>query len=322
MDIFEEVKKLNLPLGEYVVVGSGPMAARGIRDYKDIDILVTKNLYSKLIKQSWKTVEINGVNGKFEVLKNDKFEVDKKLWCGNYKPDTENLIKSAEIINGVPFLLLKELIKFKKALGREKDLKDIILIENYLNKGISVEKFLDYICGKYGFLLHGSIHEIKDKIKSKDGKIFTSNKAAIAIMRSIYSNIGVNLKYPYFIDKNNPLILEIYTPKNGKFVSAKRGFVYILNKKGFKNDPEGSWQFIKKGDESEFLGVIRTRNKNFKYPVRVYKDLKGNSNRNIKISDVSPGDERGIILLLKKTWLATYPNKKYNITKEDILRKD
>lgn len=42
----------------------------------------------------------------------------------------------------------------------------------------------------------------------------------------------------------------------------------------------------------------------------------------IEILDVSPGDELGIIQLLKETWLATYPNKKYNITREDILKKD
>ena len=29
-----------------------------------------------------------------------------------------------------------------------------------------------------------------------------------------------------------------------------------------------------------------------------------------------------IVFVLKTTWLATYPNKKYGITKEDILSKD
>ncbi|MDP2741548.1 MAG: GNAT family N-acetyltransferase [bacterium] len=42
----------------------------------------------------------------------------------------------------------------------------------------------------------------------------------------------------------------------------------------------------------------------------------------IKISNAISGDEPEIILLLKETWLATYPNRKHNITKEDILNKD
>jgi hypothetical protein len=44
------------------------------------------------------------------------------------------LIRNAEIIDGVPFIKLDELIKFKKALGRDKDKKDVELIEQYLIK--------------------------------------------------------------------------------------------------------------------------------------------------------------------------------------------
>jgi hypothetical protein len=31
MDIFKKLKELDFPLGEYVLVGSAPLAARGIR---------------------------------------------------------------------------------------------------------------------------------------------------------------------------------------------------------------------------------------------------------------------------------------------------
>jgi hypothetical protein len=126
-------------VGEYIVVGSGPMAAREIRDFKDVDILVSKKLYDELLKKGWEVVEVEGVGGKFKVLKKGIFEVNTSLWHGDYKPDTGELIKNAEIIYGVPFLPLQELIKFKTALGREKDLKDIELINNYLQK-ISNEK--------------------------------------------------------------------------------------------------------------------------------------------------------------------------------------
>lgn len=273
MNISEEVKKLNLPLGGYVIVGSGPLAARGIRSYKDIDILVTKNLYEKLIKNGWKIIEINGVNEKFEELKNGKFEITKRFWCGDYKPSTETLIKNAEVINGVPFMPLPELIKFKKALGREKDLKDIVLIENYLNKEVATEEFLDYICNKYGFLLHGSIHKIKNgKLTSKNNKIFATNKAVVAIARSLYSNAGVNLQYPYFINNENPFILKIHTQPNGKFIKKDVGFVYVLKSDGFKSDPKNSWQFIKENNEIDFIAVIETKSNDFKYPVEIFKD--------------------------------------------------
>jgi len=43
----------------------------------------------------------------------------------------------AVIIVGLPFLTLKELLAYKKAFGREKDLKDIKLINNYLSQHFS-----------------------------------------------------------------------------------------------------------------------------------------------------------------------------------------
>ena len=49
MDIFKKLKELNFPLGEYVLVGSGPLAARGIRKASDLDIAVTDELWQELI---------------------------------------------------------------------------------------------------------------------------------------------------------------------------------------------------------------------------------------------------------------------------------
>jgi hypothetical protein len=132
VNIFKEVKELNLPIGEYIVVGSGPMAARGIRECKDIDILVSEKLYNKLVAEDWRIVEIAGVTRKLMVLKKGLFEINKDLKFGKYNPETQNLINNAEIINGIPFLSLPELIKFKTALGRQKDFDDIKLIEKYL----------------------------------------------------------------------------------------------------------------------------------------------------------------------------------------------
>lgn len=50
MNIFDHVKSLNLPFGEYVVIGSGVMSAHGIRQHKDVDLLVTPALYETLKK--------------------------------------------------------------------------------------------------------------------------------------------------------------------------------------------------------------------------------------------------------------------------------
>ncbi|MFH1253638.1 MAG: hypothetical protein V1664_04920 [Candidatus Uhrbacteria bacterium] len=141
-------------------------------------------------------------------------------------------------------------------------------------KGITIENFLDWLCQSKGLLLHGSIHEIAgEKLTSEQGKIFVSNRSAVAIMRSLYSNVGVNLQYPYFVTKDSPLILKVHTPTNKKFIKKENGFVYLVNSAGFKNEPEGSWQFVKEADGVEFDMVIETETADFKYPVEFFDDL-------------------------------------------------
>jgi hypothetical protein len=129
MNICEEVKKLHLPLGEYVVVGSGPLAVRGIRNFNDIALLVSEQAYSRLSARGWE--ETIGFGGRMR-LKLGLYEAYQDLCYGDYRPDTKILIEQADIVNGIPFLQLEELIRFKKAVGREKDLADIRLIEAYL----------------------------------------------------------------------------------------------------------------------------------------------------------------------------------------------
>lgn len=129
MNIVKEVKKLNLPLGEYVVIGSGTMAALGIREARDIDITVTSKLHTELrMNGEWKEEERYGKI----FLKKGTVEINPELNWKDYPTTTENAIVSALLIEGIPFLNLDELKKFKKALGRPKDFKDLDLIERYI----------------------------------------------------------------------------------------------------------------------------------------------------------------------------------------------
>lgn len=164
--------------------------------------------------------------------------------------------------------------KFSESGGEGVKKISLEQLQELKEEGITTENFLDYLCQKNGLLLHGSIHEIADdRLKSDWKKIFASNKSAIAIMRSLYSNVNVHLEYPYFFDKDNPLVLKVHTPPSGKFISKEKGFVYIVSGEGFRNEPEGSWQFIKETDEIEFGMIIETEKDDFKYPVEFSDDL-------------------------------------------------
>jgi len=165
---------------------------------------------------------------------------------------------------------------YKKYFGSNKKVVELPLkaLRELKKEGVSTEQFLDYLCQKQGLLLHGSIHQAKNgKLTSKSNKIFASNKSAIAIMRSLYSNADVNLQYPYFIDDKNPLILKIHTPANGKFIKKDAGFVYVVKSDGFKNEPKGSWQFVKETEEVDFIAVVETENNDFTYSVEIFNDF-------------------------------------------------
>ncbi len=130
---FEEIRKkvelLCLPFGKYVLIGSTPMAAYGIREAKDIDLVVLPELYEKLKTDGWKE-ELQESGRK--VLTKNGIEAGTDWNCKSYHPSVSRLIVSADVIDGIPVTKLEEVLAWKKACGREKDLKDVKLIEDKL----------------------------------------------------------------------------------------------------------------------------------------------------------------------------------------------
>lgn len=130
-NIFEKAKELNLPFGKYVIVGSGLLDALGIRPASDIDIAVTKDLHEKLRKDgTWQEEEFYDQ----VFLQKGIFTIIPRLNWEKYETTAEDAINSALVIKGVPFMSPEELLKFKKALNREKDQDDIKLLEKMVNK--------------------------------------------------------------------------------------------------------------------------------------------------------------------------------------------
>src|SRR3989344_5437655 len=135
MNIFSEVEKLNFPLGEYIVVGSGIMGAYGLKELKDVDIVATPNLFEKLRKSGeWQEVQwtyLDHTEGIF--LRRNNVEVYLDVNCGDENPTTEKLIDSAKVINNIPFINFKQCLRFKKAYSKNKPkhFKDIEIIEKF-----------------------------------------------------------------------------------------------------------------------------------------------------------------------------------------------
>lgn len=140
-ELLDELKLLNLPEGEFVVFGSGPMEAHGIRKAGDLDLLVTDKLWDELVAagnqpivDDWDMIDADGVSRKVH---------KEKLNIGNIElyhtwPDIEEtpteVINNADVFDGVRFGKLEYVLEWKRNFNRPKDKADVKLIEEYLDK--------------------------------------------------------------------------------------------------------------------------------------------------------------------------------------------
>ena len=88
-DLFERLRALRLPIGEFAVFGSGPLVVRGV---------------------------IEASND----LDDGRLTFGTRWAIGDVDPD--ELIDTAEIIDGLPFARLEHVIAYKRLSGRPKDL--------------------------------------------------------------------------------------------------------------------------------------------------------------------------------------------------------
>lgn len=125
--MFQRVKALKLPIGQYALFGSAPLGIRGLRDCHDIDIIATKDLWEEYKNKGW---EVKTMPHGSQYLWNDGVELWKDWKPGQW--DIKQLIREAEIIDELPFVKLKRVMEWKRLRVREKDLKDIEMIERFL----------------------------------------------------------------------------------------------------------------------------------------------------------------------------------------------
>jgi len=123
MNVAKKISELNLPESSYIVVGSGILGALGIRESSDIDLVVTQEVYDHFESLGWE----KGLWGNKVVFQKDMFDIGLD-WYGE---TAQEVLKRAQVVNGVPYLSLDEVYEWKKRNGREKDLRDLILIDEY-----------------------------------------------------------------------------------------------------------------------------------------------------------------------------------------------
>jgi len=129
MKYLEELLALNLSSEDFAIFGSGPMVIRGMRENDDIDAIAREGAWKKLADKYPENVKSDKeiVIGKLSIFRN---------WLPWFS-DVEELIDSADIIDGVRYVKLENVKKWKEAYGRTKDLEDVKQINKYLDENKS-----------------------------------------------------------------------------------------------------------------------------------------------------------------------------------------
>jgi hypothetical protein len=127
-DVIGIIKTLDLPAEDFVVVGGAALTIRGIRSTDDIDLVVGVGLFEQLRRSGWTfKTRPNGQPG----LRNGCVEAYLDVNTPEFGKSTEWLIEHSEIVEGIRFVDLDTLIRWKRGYGRDKDIRDVSLLERY-----------------------------------------------------------------------------------------------------------------------------------------------------------------------------------------------
>ena len=127
ISLFEQLKGLNLPAGDFAIFGSGPLIVRGIIPASnDLDILCRR--------QAWLTVQelgeleyLTDYGVKVLTMCDGQLTFGEKWGIGEF--GTDDLIDCAEVIDGLPFVRLIHVVSYKRISKRPKDLEHLEALE-------------------------------------------------------------------------------------------------------------------------------------------------------------------------------------------------
>jgi len=130
--IIQKLLSLNLPSGDFAVFGSGPIFAHGLKDsLRDLDLIARGAAWEKA--KMLGNVEETKLKFGEVVLFDEEISVFNG-WFPAGKWNIDELIDSAEVIEGIRFVRLEEVLKWKRMRNAPKDAEHIRLIEEYFKE--------------------------------------------------------------------------------------------------------------------------------------------------------------------------------------------
>jgi len=135
MEIKNKLIELGLNSENAVVIGSGILNALKLRESKDIDVVATEEKYKELSSNGRFKKEQN--HGR-EILNDDPFEIGTSWTVVGKTWKFEDLLNHSTTIDGVRYITVEFLLDAKHRWiadgeGRQKDIDDVKLMEQYLS---------------------------------------------------------------------------------------------------------------------------------------------------------------------------------------------
>jgi hypothetical protein len=117
------VAELDLDRRDFVIFGSGPLLAHGLRQrIRDLDVVARGDVWRRVSRYGCRAAgSINGAS--MAVFWGGLIQFSSGWISDDW--DTDNLIDRAEIIEGLPFAQLADVLEYKQMLSRPKDQSDI-----------------------------------------------------------------------------------------------------------------------------------------------------------------------------------------------------
>ncbi|MDF2521747.1 MAG: hypothetical protein K0R84_2375 [Clostridia bacterium] len=122
--IMDKLKELNFPKEQFCVMTGAALVLHGVRqETADIDIGCTKELFAKLLQSGFELAAGKVYRG---IVIEGFIEIFE-----DWMPEKSILI------DGIPVADIHDIRRYKEQKGRDKDLRDIELIDRFINQGNS-----------------------------------------------------------------------------------------------------------------------------------------------------------------------------------------